>query len=279
MNNQPMNDLKDLAQETLQISQTGKLPSKNGVVDFKAQQTFAQNNTVLFAPDTLQTLLDECLANPTTGTPSQITVQACRTQKAAFEMNKQGDVVLLNFASARNVGGGFLSGAKAQEEDLCRASGLYLCQQTCPDYYQQNKAEKSAIYTDGMMYSPRVPFFRVDNGSLLDEMFLSSVITAPAPNMGAYLAKHPDGKDKVERAFSQRVGLLLALIKHLGYKRLILGAWGCGVFKNDPIFVAHTFYQWLHHPAFVASFEQVVFAIYDGSRHQHTLNAFARQFA
>lgn len=273
-----MNDLKALAQQTLHISQTGKLPTKNGVVDFLSEQTFAQDNSVLFTPDTLQNLLDECLANPKQGVPCQIDVWACSTQEAAFKMSKQGDVVLLNFASAKNIGGGFLGGAKAQEEDLCRASGLYLCQSTCPDYYQQNKAEKSAIYTDYMIYSPRVPFFRVDNQSLLDEVFLSSVITAPAPNMGAYLAKHPDGKELVERAFVRRVGLLLALIKHLGYKRLILGAWGCGVFKNDPTFVAHTFYQWLTHPAFVASFEQVVFAIYDNSKDKRTLQSFRQQF-
>lgn len=273
-----MNDLKALAQQALHISQTGKLPTKDGVVDFLDQQRFAQDNSQVFTPEMLQVLFDECQANPEQGgAPCQVAVWACSTQEAAYRL--QGDkTVLLNFASAKNVGGGFLSGAKAQEEDLCRASGLYLCQLPCESYYQANKTFKSAIYTDAMIHSPNVPFFRTDTEALLDKPFLASVITAPAPNMGAYLAKNPNGRQEVETALIKRTGLLLALMCHLGYKTLILGAWGCGVFRHDPVFVAKVFADWLAHPMFCTAFEQVVFAIYDNSKDKKTLNAFCTQF-
>ena len=272
-----MTNLKQLAQKTLTIAQTGKLPTNDGVVDFLKEQNFAQDNTRVFSPDELQAIFETISANPPQNSTRQTEVWACSTQEAAYRLGGD-DVVLLNFASAKNVGGGFLGGAKAQEEDLCRASGLYLCQRPQETYYKANKAFGSAIYTDYMMYSPKVPFFRTDNDNLLDKPFLASVITAPAPNMGAYLAKHPQGQDDIQTAFIRRTGLLLALMHHLGYKNLILGAWGCGVFKNDPAFVARVFADWLDDLVFQRAFDKVVFAIYDKSKDKRTLTAFERVF-
>lgn len=47
-----------------------------------------------------------------------------------------------------------------------------------------NRATESLLYTDHIIYSPRVPFFRVRNRELIEDPFSSSVITAPAPNAG-----------------------------------------------------------------------------------------------
>lgn len=265
---------KEIASQALLISQTGKLP--NGT-DFSQAQAHAKAGSRFFTPDALQGLFNEHHYAEVGGQPCTIDVWACSTQQAGFKLAEQGKKVLvLNFASAKNAGGGFLSGAKAQEEDLCRASGLYECQLMCPEYYTANRAFGSAIYTDGMIYSPDVPFFRLEDW--LDKVFLASVITAPAPNMGAYLAKNPTGQADVERAFIERTGLLLALIKSLGYRTLVLGAWGCGVFKNDPAFVARAFYEWLSEPMFATAFDEVVFAICDNSTEQKTLTAFKDVF-
>lgn len=267
-------NIKEIAQKALEISQTGQLP--NGK-DFSSQQTFAKINSKLFTPDALQKILQNCQQDQPNKTACQIEVWACSTQQAVFNLTSQGkDVALLNFASAKNAGGGFLGGAKAQEEDLCRASGLYECQLMCPAYYQANRANSSLIYTDHMIYSPKVPFFRLDDW--LDDVFLASVITAPAPNMGAYLAKHKHGQVDVERAFVKRAELLLALLKSLGYRTLVLGAWGCGVFKNNPVFVASVFADLLNQPYFKTAFDEVIFAIYDKSQSQTTLNAFKNTF-
>ena len=265
---------KEIAVQALYISQTGKLP--NGT-DFNKQQNHAKTNSKLYTSDVLHAIFTQNQYVETDVQPCHIDVWACTTQQAGFLLAEQGKkVLMLNFASAKNAGGGFLSGAKAQEEDLCRASGLYECQLMCPEYYTANRKCDSAIYSDHMIYSPDVPFFRLEDW--LDEVFLASVITAPAPNMGAYLAKNPTGQADVERAFIERTGLLLALIKSLGYRTLVLGAWGCGVFKNDPAFVARIFHEWLSEPIFATAFDEVVFAIYDKSKEQKTLTAFKDVF-
>lgn len=267
-------NVKEIAQKALMISQTGKLP--NGK-DFSQQQHFAKTHSKVFTPDELQNIFRQCQTDVNGMADCQIEVWVCSTQQAAFELTKQNqEVVLLNFASAKNAGGGFLGGAKAQEEDLCRASGLYECQLMCPMYYEANRANSSPIYTDHMIYSPKVPFFRVDDW--LCDVFLASVITAPAPNMGAYLAKNPNGQADVERAFIERTKLLLALIKSLGYRTVILGAWGCGVFKNNPVFVASVFADLLNEPYFKTAFDKVVFAVYDKSKDKQVLNAFELAF-
>jgi uncharacterized protein (TIGR02452 family) len=73
-----------------------------------------------------------------------------------------GHIGCLNFASAKNPGGGFLTGAQAQEEALARSSALYPCLLKVPQYYERNRANRSTIYLDLLIYSPSVPFFRND---------------------------------------------------------------------------------------------------------------------
>src|SRR5260370_38640775 len=89
-----------------------------------------------------------------------------------------GHIGCLNFASAKNPGGGFLSGAQAQEEALARSSALYPCLLRAPDYYERNRANHSAIYLDLVIFSPLVPFFRDDSAALLERPALAAVITA-----------------------------------------------------------------------------------------------------
>jgi uncharacterized protein (TIGR02452 family) len=63
-----------------------------------------------------------------------------------------------------------------------------------------------------------------------------------------------------------------------GHRSLLLGAWGCGVFQNDPAMVADAFGQWLESPRFQGCFDRVTFAIYDSSQSQATLKAFQARF-
>lgn len=279
---------KTLAQQALTISQTGKLPLPDGgCLDFSAEQQAAQRHTVLYRPDELARWR-ETLRQPENGfqrSPShratQIEVTPESTQQAAYRLLvKEGldDAVLLNFASAKNAGGGFLNGAKAQEEDLCRSSGLYLCQLEQPDYYAVNRAEKSMLYTDHIIYSPRVPFFRVSGDGLLGECFYPSVITAPAPNAGVFLQREPHGAAALAQTLQRRADYVLAVAKDQAQKNLVLGAWGCGVFCNPPEQVAAAFAQSLRQPEFADCFERIVFAIYDRSPSKAVFKAFAAQF-
>lgn len=178
----------------------------------------------------------------------------------------------LNFASAKNPGGGFLGGAQAQEETLARSSGLYPCLTAHPEVYARQKAHRDAHYLDLVLYSPRVPFFRDDDGAWLDPIY-ASVITAPAPNAGALRQHDRFDAREVAATLHRRAHQVLAIAAHHGESRLILGAWGCGVFGNDPTTVAEIF-QDLLTGEFRSAFAEVVFAVLPGPN----LDAFAARF-
>jgi uncharacterized protein (TIGR02452 family) len=273
--------LKGTAQETLEILDTGRYTNLAGeVVDFLAAQQAAVAGTTLYQPDRA----NELFASTNTDrpeTPLRIEVTDETTQIAAHRLvTSQGcdDLVLLNFASARNPGGGFTNGAKAQEEDLCRCSGLYPCLLTQPLYYDINRAQTSLLYTDNIIYSPQVPFFRTSSRDLLARPFLTGVITAPAPNAGQIRLKQECSADRVESVLKQRAGLILAIARQHQHRSLLLGAWGCGVFANDPHLVADAFGTWLASPTFTGCFDRVTFAIYDRSKERSTLAAFRSRF-
>ena len=256
--------LRGIAQETLRIIESGRVQSADISRELKA----AASGTILYRPGELSLDIEQ------PGRP-RIELSEETTQVAARRLvQDEGlrELVLLNYASARNPGGGFLGGAKAQEEDLCRCSGLYACLITQPDYYEANRAQSSMLYTDHIIYSPRVPFFRDRSRGLLEAPFLASVITAPAPNAGEHLRRAPDDHEALERAVRQRAGLVLAVARDRKHRNLLLGAWGCGVFKNDPRLVADAFGAWLG--AFGGAFDRVVFAVPPGPNY----DAFAARF-
>ncbi|MFE4638493.1 TIGR02452 family protein [Streptomyces sp. NPDC056773] len=172
-------------------------------------------------------------------------------------------VAVLNFASARNPGGGYVRGAKAQEEALCRASALYETLLEAPEYYEVHRAEVSTFYTDRVIHSPGVPVFRDDRGELLDTPFRAGFLTSPAPNAGTIRRQEPDRVPEIPAALARRA-------------RLVLGAWGCGVFQNEPAQVAEAFRGLLAGP-FAGVFERVVFGVLD--RKPETREAFERVLA
>ncbi len=251
--------LAGVAKQTLEISETGYYLAPSGAtINISVEVQESKRDTQLWTPAQLESLLSSAPA--TTGAPPEVSVIDAKTQTAARALYAQGetDLVALNFASAKNPGGGFLRGAKAQEEDLARASALYVTQLTAREYYNANRACRHMLYTDHMIYSPRVPFFR-EGRALIDEPFLTSVITAPAPNAGQ--AKRKGQGKGVQEALHKRAGMVLALAQEKGHRTLLLGAWGCGVFRNDPNMVAQAFKTWLIDPRFAGAFSKVIFAV------------------
>lgn len=182
----------------------------------------------------------------------------------------------LNFASAKRPGGGFLGGAQAQEESLARSSALYPCLLTQPAHYARNQANHSPLYLDLAIYSHQVPFFRDDNGAWLDAPVPCSVITCAAPNAAA-LRKHGRVDEAaVEAALRRRANLVLQIANSTGIDVLVLGAWGAGVFGNDPDLVARVFRDALT-TDFADWFTEVVFAVLGGPGTPNH-DAFARVF-
>ncbi|NUS15759.1 MAG: TIGR02452 family protein, partial [Streptomyces sp.] len=152
-----------------------------------------------------------------------------------------GPVAVLNFASARNPGGGYVNGAQAQEEALCRASALYSCLLRAPGFYAHHRAHRDPFYTHRVIHSPAVPVFRDPGGTLLDEPWAAGFLTSPAPNAGVIARTLPERAADVGPALDERAERVLEVAAAQGYRRLVLGAWGCGVFQNDPAQVAGAF--------------------------------------
>lgn len=266
--------LKGVSQQTLQILDEGRYRHDGGLVFIRDDLHRAVEGTKTWTPEQLVTL-----SPPQRGLDTRTTVTDERTQQAAHRLvvvDGVPDLVLLNFASARNVCGGFTNGARAQEEDLARCSGLYACLNTqLSAYYAPNRAETTLLYTDHLVYSPRVPFFRQKNRDLLAKPYLASVITAPAPNAGQALRRDPGIGPLLDAALVRRAGYVLALAAEKGHENLLLGAWGCGVFQNPPQRVAQVFHDLLS-TTFRGVFRQVVFGVYDPGKRQKTLGAFQR---
>lgn len=262
---------KQIAEETLEILKCGHYRSPNGAtVSIRELQQAAERETRLYDETTLSGGLLKGATHDMV-----VTVNSESTGEALARLASEGkqNVACLNFASAKNPGGGFLGGAQAQEECLARSSGLYPCLLTQCSYYERNRANRSPIYLDLLIHSPNVPFIRDDEGALYDEPVVASVITCPAPNRGAVLANQPQQKHEIVPALQRRTRMVLRAAAINGAQHLVLGAWGCGVFRNDPEQVADIFAEALQE--YRGQFIQIVFAIY-GGRSGPNLSAFQR---
>ncbi|HEY1186079.1 MAG TPA: TIGR02452 family protein, partial [Gemmata sp.] len=181
--------------------------------------------------------------------------------------------VALNFASARHPGGGFLGGARAQEESLCRASALYACINGNP-MYRDHAHASGGFYTNYAIYSPAIPVFKDDEGDLLDEPYLCAFVTSPAVNVGAIRDAE---RRLVHNEMRERIEKVLALMAGHGHDAAVLGAWGCGVFKNDPEQIADLFAKALR-GRFSGCFARVVFAVLDSSDGKRFIGPFEQRF-
>lgn len=270
--------LTSIAADTMAIVERGTYRAPSGAtVSIRDQVDAAIAGTVLYPPGALATWEPP----ERSAAPLRIEVTPETTAEAGRRLvqhERAGRVVALNFASAKNPGGGFLSGAKAQEEDLSRCSALYACQLPQRAYYSANRASGSMLYTDHLIYSPDIPFFRDDHLELLDTPFLLSIITSPAPNAGEALRRDPGAAPRIREALDRRAAIVLAAAGAHGHRCLVLGAWGCGVFRNDPREVAEVFARWLEHPRFKGAFERIVFAVYDRGKGGPNLRAFNDRF-
>ena len=221
------------------------------------------------ADEAAATVDAEC--RPIVEVTDETTLEACR--RLTLEAGA-GSVLALNFASAKNPGGGFLGGSRAQEESLARSSALYGSLCTAQAYYDTNRHARDAYYTDCAIYSPAVPVFRADAGTLLDDPYEVTFVTCPAVNVSAIRQKgmEPDPA-KVEETMARRIRNVLALAAAEGHRDVVLGAWGCGVFGNDPAMIARLFADALRE-RLAGCFDHVVFAVYDTRPGQPFVAAF-----
>ncbi|MFD7782119.1 TIGR02452 family protein [Streptomyces nojiriensis] len=271
--------LREIARENAEILAAGGYRTRSGrQIPLAAALAEAKAGTRIYGPN--RVIPDERIASGGSATVVEVTaesstVAARRLATATPAPPDPSSVAVLNFASARNPGGGYVRGAKAQEEALCRASALYETLLEAPEYYEVHRAERSTFYTDRVIHSPGVPVFRDDRGGLLETPFRVGFLTSPAPNAGTIRRQEPERAAEIPAALARRAELVLEVAALHGYRRLVLGAWGCGVFQNDPAQVAEAF-RGLLADRFAGVFEQVVFGILD--RDPTTREAFERAF-
>jgi len=265
-----------LAQQTVDIVAQGAYISATGNhVDIAASISHCLAHTRLFEPEALARLRDTTLATtPRFDTVFEVVNETSLMGAARIAAQTQAPVALLNFASAKNPGGGFLNGSQAQEESLALSSALYASLLRAPSFYQRHRAQASALYSDAMILSPHCPVFRNDQGELLATPLSISFITSAAPNAGAIANQAPHDLPQIANVLRQRAEYVLTLAASAGYTHVILGAWGCGVFRNDPHQVAQIFAEHLHQGAWAGRFERVVFSVLDKSATADTFTAF-----
>jgi uncharacterized protein (TIGR02452 family) len=248
--------LRAIAREAVEIAERGWYHDPTGA-EVRIDVGSAVAGTRLYLP------ADELPAGVAApGTHVEVTGES--TLAAARRLG--GDVAALVFASARNAGGGFLNGAQAQEESVARSSALYPCLRAAGDFYAFHRAHAELTYSDRVIYSPAVPVFRDDKATLLTKPYPVTFLTSAAPNLSAIRGNQPELAAEVPAVLRRRAARVLAVAAAHGHRRLVLGAWGCGVFGNDPVTVAEAFAAALtRYPM-----EHVVFAVLGPNRDEFT---------
>lgn len=157
----------------------------------------------------------------------------------------KGKTCVLNMASYKRPGGGVLKGSVAQEECLYRSSNLPINEDVIKYYPLAN---------DEALYVKDVTFFKDYHYNLM-EPIVCDVITIAALNL------NEDAQKYDAEIMRNKIRLMLSLAAKNECDNIILGAWGSGVFKNDPVNVAIMFKEQIKH----FSIPNIYFAIINDS--------------
>ena len=260
-----------IANETLKICEQGKYDTGSVSVIFPGGN---YEEAEVITPAMGAELLQTELPVPENAKMCKIIVKNSDTYSAAANYE---NALAMNFANAHNPGGGFRLGATAQEEALCRCSTLYasITSQKASEMYKYNNTHISSVESDYMLISPDVLVFRDENLNLLEKPFKTAVVTAPAPNrFGAAVAA---SNAKIKETFERRIKIILKAAAKRGYRNLVLGAWGCGAFGNNPVHVAEYFKEAIVDENLGVFFDEICFAIY-GREDGRNITAFRSVF-
>ncbi len=274
---------KAMAKETLEIIEKGyyepvvknenRQKSEKRQIVIKEYIEQSIRHSILISPIEGNKIIEKynaCIScnKPETRVENISTVAAIRM----LTMEGKTAIGVLNFASAKNPGGGFLNGAKAQEESLAVSSTLYPTLIAHEEYYNENRTHRSMMYLDYGIYSPDVVFFRDETFQLTETPVRASVLTLPAVNMGQVLLKG-ENVQEAKKVMRRRMKLALGIFAEQKARHIVLGAYGCGVFRNDPNEVA-IWWKELLKEGMGQYFDSVFYAVLDYSKGQHCIKAF-----
>ncbi len=273
---------KTLTEETLQICQAGSY-KKDGKEILLGLTPDQLSEAQVLLPDAVRDLPDgeptegSCIFSCENMDALSLTQEKCEDPSYGGETGNSR-ILLLNLASAVRPGGGTRDGMGGQEEDLCRRSTLLMSLESdaAKSYYEYNNAMHTHLGSDGVILSPDVVVFRDENGNLMDAPFTISVLTCAAPNLRFGL----EGKteEEYQALLQDRIDGILKSAVYFGYQNIILGAFGCGAFKNDAALVSDDFYQALTGPA-GRGLAHADFAVLCKPGKEYNYNEFSRNFS
>ena len=266
---------------------------KHNQVIFKAWKYETPSGNIINLPGTRQKLLDatrvyrEEVSAAEIPTCHKTTKTGCANEDcmvvAKTLIDRGLNPAVLNLADAYHACGKYNSGAGAQEESLCRASTLSL---TLYQYHNKRWADKAGVPLRpipaypmdihfGGIYSPDVTVFR-DNEqtgfALREEPFLTSVISVAALNFKPghktnnleYCAADGGFTTEGQQVMYDKIRTIYRIALLNGHDALVLGAFGCGVFRLKPELVAAFFKDILQEDEFRGKFHTIVFAMLEG---------------
>lgn len=221
---------------------------------------------------------------------ANVLVSTKRTYEAASAY-KGKKVCVHNFASATNPGGGVTKGSSAQEECLCRCSTLYFNLNTSDmwaGFYSPHRNVQDPLHNDDCIYTPNVTVFKTDTAEpkLMPEAdwYQVNVITCAAPNlrlMPSNAMNSGDGMKQVKLADKdlynlhvKRLSRIMEVAVASGNEVVVLGAFGCGAFENNPEVVARASKEVVS--KYADCFEVIEFAIYCSPRDEQNYKIFKR---
>lgn len=253
-------------QDTLQMSQEGKL-RENTINAINSNRVYKE----AFVSE-----------NKVRNTFGEVGVYSGTTFDVAKKYCQYGKVAVLNFANPEFPGGGVTNGAMAQEECLCRSSNLYACisnKNVFKEYYDYHRELKNSFYTDRLIYTTGVTVFKNDDLvpqlMLEEDWFDVDVITCAAP----YVAKRKyTNTAALLSLFKKRIKNIFEAARDNEVDVIVLGAFGCGAFKNPPLIVAEAFKQVIEEENYLAEFKHIVFAIKPTGDNCPNLTTFTQYF-
>ncbi len=281
-----------ILEDTLAILEQGGY-SKNG-----------QDVQLAFSPEEMreiQAFLPEELVSLAAMEPDEAASQsadctfACENEDALVLAQRQyqhlkstGDsapkILVLNLASATRPGGQTRNGASAQEEDLCRRTSLLLSLESedAKRYYDYNNARKTRMGSDGVLLSPNVEVIKDASSETLAQPFPISVMSCAAPMVR--LGLEGMSQQAYEEMLYKRIQGILLVAASQGYRHLILGAFGCGVYGNDAALVSDLFARAIRDFTFAGKgsgqlFDSIQFAVLCRPGKDYNYKEFCRNFS
>ena len=252
----------------------------NPVLSQSIQQSI--NSTKLYLEGNIFNLTN----TPIKSKDYNITISPDRTLNAIYKhflkYNIKGKFGVLNFASAKHPGGGVCTGARSQEESICRASTLYPCLKTQfleDNYYSYHMTLKKQ-YSDRIIYIPNVTVFKTDDDiycKMLDAKFWYNIdiITCAAHNQRAYKLPY----EELKKINYNKIKAIIESAVENNVDNLIMGAYGCGAFGNDPQMVSKIFKKILIDEEYFKYFLNVHFAIFTVPHETKNLDQFRETFS